>query len=162
MILKQCCTELEKLALKIAFIESASSGYLCSQFSIHKNSGASILLGALVSYDPSVKQQILHIPYTLIQQYSAESAEVTQAMAERGKVLFKDADLVVACTGLLKPGGSATLDKPEGTFFICIADHKRFYEFRYLLQGTATERLEMLTELVAAALLDIMQQTYQS
>ena len=27
-------------------------------------------------------------------------------------------DIYVGCTGLLKPGGSETSEKPEGTFFI--------------------------------------------
>ncbi|ANF81732.1 damage-inducible protein CinA [Acinetobacter sp. NCu2D-2] len=156
-IIKQCCAELEQLTLKIAFIESASSGYLCNQISIYKNSGAEILLGGLVSYDANIKQQILHIPQTLIEQYTPESAEVTQAMAERGKVLFKDADLVVACTGLLKPGGSATAEKPEGTFFICINYHNRFYPFRYLINGTAQQRLDALTKLMAQEILNIIQ-----
>ncbi len=51
MSLVQCCNLLEQKGLKVAFIESASSGYLCSQFSIYKHSGADILLGGLVSYD---------------------------------------------------------------------------------------------------------------
>ena len=120
MLLKQCCDVLEKNKLTIAFIESASSGYLSSQFSIYKNSGADILLGGLVSYDPSIKVSILHIPPALIEQYTAESAEITQAMAESGIGLFTSANFIVACTGLLKPSGSATAEKPEGTFFISI------------------------------------------
>jgi len=45
VIIQKCCALLETQTLKIAFIESASSGYLASQFSIFKNSGADILLG---------------------------------------------------------------------------------------------------------------------
>ena len=60
-MIKKCCDLLELNHLKIAFIESASSGYLSSQFSIYKNSGAEILLGGLVSYDPSTKVNILKI-----------------------------------------------------------------------------------------------------
>ena len=78
-MLKQCCDLLETHQLKIAFIESASSGYLSSQFSICKNSGAEILLGGLVSYDPSIKINILHIDAELIEKYTAESAEFTEA-----------------------------------------------------------------------------------
>ncbi|MGA9698753.1 MAG: CinA family protein, partial [Acinetobacter sp.] len=116
-MLKKCCDLLEQHQLKIAFIESASSGYLSSQFSICKNSGAEILLGGLVSYDPSIKVDLLKINTAFIEQYTAESAEVTETMAIQGKKLFTQADIVVACTGLLKPGGSVTKAKPEGTFF---------------------------------------------
>jgi Uncharacterized protein (competence- and mitomycin-induced) len=102
-MLKQCCDALEQKSMTIAFIESASSGYLCSQFSIYKNSGADILLGGLVSYDPSIKREILKVDPLLIEKFTAESAEVTQAMAEQGQQLFLHADFVVACTGLLNP-----------------------------------------------------------
>ena len=119
-VLKQCCNLLEQKKLTIAFIESASSGYLSSQFSIYKHSGADILLGGLVSYDPSIKCEILKIDPALIQQYTAESIEVTEAMALHGHRLFRHADIIVSCTGLLKPGGSTTPEKPEGTFYIAI------------------------------------------
>jgi nicotinamide-nucleotide amidase len=157
MYLKSCCDLLEKKALKIAFIESATSGYLAAQFSIYKNSGADILLGGLVSYDPIIKQEILHIPTALIQQYSAESREVTQAMAKQGQCLFSTADMIVACTGLLKPGGSATAEKPEGTFFISILFDNTIHNADYFLMGTPMQRLNALTEHVAEQVLRIIQ-----
>ena len=54
----------------------------------------------------------------LIEQYTAESAEVTAAMATQGHKLFKGANIIIACTGLLKPGGSASSEKPVGTFLL--------------------------------------------
>ena len=36
-------------------------------------------------------------------------------MAQQGKILFP-ANFIIACMGLLKSGGSATVEKPEGTF----------------------------------------------
>lgn len=152
-MLKQCCNELERQQLKIAFIESASSGFLCSQFSIYKHSGAEILLGSLVCYDPSIKLQVLHLDPKLIEQYTAESAEVTRALANEGKKIFTTADVIVACTGLLKPGGSATIEKPEGTFFISILFSGKLYDYRYLIAGTPQQRLNVLTEKVAASVL---------
>ncbi|EOE0037174.1 CinA family protein, partial [Acinetobacter baumannii] len=119
-MLQQCCQLLEDRLLKVAFIESASSGYLTSQFSIHKNSGADILLGGLVSYDPSIKISVLKVDPKLIETYTAESPQVTEEMCRLGQTLFQQADIVVSCTGLLKPGGSETTEKPVGTFFICI------------------------------------------
>lgn len=149
MLIQQCCALLEQQKLKIAFIESASSGYLCSQFSIYKNSGADILLGGLVSYDPCVKVDVLNIPAALIQAHTAESIPVTNAMAQHGKILFPQADMVIACTGLLKPGGSASIDKPEGTFYISIYYKKKVTIFSYFLAGSPHARLEQLTQNVA-------------
>lgn len=130
-MLQHCCQLLENLQLKIAFIESASSGYLTSQFSIHKNSGADILLGGLVSYDPSIKISILNINPKLIETYTAESPQVTEEMCKLGQTLFPKADIIVSCTGLLKSGGSETSEKPVGTFFICISYQERIYHYHY-------------------------------
>lgn len=157
-MLKQCCDELERRQLTIAFIESASSGYLCSQFSIHKHSGADILLGSLVCYDPSIKVQVLHICPELIECYSAESAEVTHALAEAGAKFFVAADVIVACTGLLKPGGSATAEKPEGTFYICMLFRETYYDFHYVIEGTPEQRLQILTEYVASSVYELITQ----
>lgn len=157
-ILKTCCDQLQQHNLTIAFVESASSGYLCSQFSIYKNSGADILLGGLVSYDPSVKREILKIDNEIITAFTAESAEVTEAMATHGHQLFKHADFVVACTGLLKPGGSATLDKPEGTFYISISFRGQTSNYHYFIEGKPLERLNILTDHVASNILNLIQQ----
>jgi len=156
-MLKQCCDLLEQRQLKIAFIESASSGYLSSQFSICKNSGAEILLGGLVSYDPSIKINILNIDAELIEKYTAESAEVTEAMARQGKNLFTQADIIVACTGLLKPGGSATESKPEGTFFTSILYLNKIHNFHYFIDGTPLKRLAVLTQYIADEITKLIQ-----
>ena len=155
-MLKKCCDLLELKNLKIAFIESASSGYLSSQFSICKNSGAEILLGGLVSYDPSIKMDLLNINAELIEKYTAESAEVTEAMAIHGKKLFNQADIIVACTGLLKPGGSATKIKPEGTFFISILYLNKIYNFHYFIDGTPLHRLSVLTQYIATEIIKLI------
>ena len=157
-MIKKCCDLLELNHLKIAFIESASSGYLSSQFSIYKNSGAEILLGGLVSYDPSTKVNILKIEQTFIEKYTAESAEVTEAMAVHGKKLFTQADIIVACTGLLKPGGSATEIKPEGTFFISILYLNKTHNFHYFIDGTPSEKLALLTQYVAKEIIKMIEE----
>ena len=68
-MLKICCAQLEIQGLKIAFIESASAGYLATQFALYKNCGANILLGGLVCYAPWVKQKILSLSKEFIQKY---------------------------------------------------------------------------------------------
>lgn len=156
MIIQHCCQLLQDQKLTVAFIESASSGYLCSQFSIYKNSGADILLGGLVCYDPSIKISILNIPQSLIDTYTAESMPVTTELATHGKKLFTHADIIVACTGLLKPGGSATAEKPEGTFYIAISYLDQLYEYSFFLEGTPLDRLNKLTEFVATHLSEIL------
>ncbi len=110
-----CCKLLAQEKIKIAFFESASAGYLAYRFSLSPYSG-DILIGSLVSYDLREKENTLHISPELIEKYTPESMQVTVEMIKKGKELLH-ADLYIACTGLLKKGGSETQEKPVGTFF---------------------------------------------
>lgn len=138
----QCCEQLSQKKIKVAFFESASAGYLAYQFSLSPFSG-DILIGSLVSYDLTVKENVLGISSELIEQYTAESMQVTQEMIHKGKKFFP-ADLYVACTGLLKKGGSETREKPVGTFFYCIWYKNKIYNFRCHYSGTPEKKLKNL------------------
>lgn len=156
-MLQHCCQLLENLQLKIAFIESASSGYLTSQFSIHKNSGADILLGGLVSYDPSIKISILNINPKLIETYTAESPQVTEEMCKLGQTLFPKADIIVSCTGLLKSGGSETSEKPVGTFFYLHFLSRTYLSLPlFFLSGHPEQKLKTLTQKVSDTLIALL------
>ena len=138
----QCCESLAQKQIKVAFLESASCGYLAYRFSLSPLSGK-ILIGSLVSYDLSVKENILDVPAQLIEKYTAESMQVTQAMLKKGTTFFR-ADLYVACTGLLKSGGSETPEKPVGTFFYVIQFKEKHYCYRCQFDGLPEEKLEQL------------------
>ena len=112
----QCCELLAKEKLKVTFIKSASAGYLAYLFSLTPCSGK-ILIGGLVCYDLKVKEKILKISPKLIAKYTPESIEITEELVKKAKNMFTS-DIYVGCTGLLKPGGSETSEKPVGTFFI--------------------------------------------
>lgn len=155
-MLKDCCDLLEQKQLKVAFIESASSGYLSSQFSLYKECGAQILLGGLVCYDANLKMSILGLSQELIDQYSPESEQVTHALAVTGQQLFKEADTIVACTGLLKPGGGESQEKPVGTFFVAIHYQNQTYDYRYQIDGSPEERLDKLTEQIADQIMELI------
>ena len=90
---------------------------------------------------------------------NAKEAEITAQMALHGQALFKQANIVVACTGLLKPGGSACAEKPEGTFYIAIHYQQQLHNFHYLLDGSPIERLDRLTQLVAQEVLALILST---
>ncbi|MDO7243635.1 CinA family protein [Acinetobacter pittii] len=128
-----CCKLLAQEKIKIAFFESASAGYLAYRFSLSPYSG-DILIGSLVSYDLRVKENTLHISPELIEKYTPESMQVTVEMIKKGKELI-NADLYIACTGLLKKGGSETQEKPVGTFFYSIYYKDNFYNFRRIFKG---------------------------
>lgn len=69
--------------------------------------------------------------------------QVTVEMIKKGKELLH-ADLYIACTGLLKKGGSETKEKPVGTFFYSIYYKNNFYNFRRLFKGPACLKIRQL------------------
>lgn len=102
--------------LTIAFAESATAGRMASEFSLIAKAGQ-FLKGGIVCYDACIKEDLLKVPHQLIEKFTPESMEVTQAAAKGLGELIK-ADLHVAVTGLPDKGGSETPEKPVGTMFI--------------------------------------------
>ena len=134
---QECSRLLVEKQLTLAFVESASGGILCGEFALVPGSGK-VLLGGLITYDGDIKKQLLGIPDELLERYTPESAEVTAAMAEGGKRIFP-ADIIVANTGLLTPGGSETPEKPVGTMFIHALIRHRSVYFQKVYAGTPGE-----------------------
>ncbi len=134
---KNCAKVLSDRELKIAFIESATAGRMCSEFALSEYSG-DFLRGGLVCYEVFVKEQFLHVAHKLIETYSAESAEVTEALAKSGSKLF-NANVTVAVTGLTTSGGSETPEKPVGTMFLHIIIGQFSLAHREQFKGTASE-----------------------
>ena len=113
-----CSKRIADKKLTIAFAESATAGWLASEFSLTPYSG-NILLGGIVCYDACVKEELFDISKSIIEKYTPESAQVTRLLAERLNKYFKS-DIAVGITGLTAPGGSETPEKPVGTIFIHI------------------------------------------
>ncbi|MGA9639176.1 CinA family protein [Flavobacterium sp.] len=132
---------------KIAFVESVSAGKMSYEFSTVPNSGK-ILLGGIVSYDICMKTDLLKIPLGLIETFTAESYEVTQAMAVNF-CSFTPADICVAITGLATPGGSECLEKPVGTIFVYIILPYKHIAKRFHFKGTQTEIINQAIDAIA-------------
>lgn len=132
-----CAKILAQKGLKIAFIESATAGRMCSEFALSEFSG-DILRGGLVCYSVFVKEQFLKVPHRTITTCTPESVEVTQALAKGGKKLF-NADVIVAVTGLLTNGGSETPEKPVGMMFLHLIINKTHLEHHEVFDGNPTE-----------------------
>lgn len=150
-----CSQLLAKHKLKIAFAESATSGCLAYQFACTPHSG-DILLGSLVCYDLSVKEQVLNVPAALIKKYSAESLQVTQEIAQRTHSLF-NADITIGVTGLTKPGGSESEAKPVGTMFFCIIHHHQAHLYRHFFKGSPQHIIESSITYIADELTQLLQ-----
>ncbi|WP_298809569.1 CinA family protein [uncultured Psychrobacter sp.] len=149
-----CVKLLADKNLTIVFIESATAGYLAHRFSFSPYSG-DVLMGGLVCYDAVIKKNVLNISSQLIDKYTPESLEVTQELVKQSPEKF-EADLHVACTGLLKPGGSETEEKPVGTFFYCIGYKDEVYSFRSLCNGPSQQKLRSIYSLVCKGIIDVV------
>lgn len=132
-----CSKMLAEKKWNIAFAESATAGRMCAEFSLTAESGK-ILRGGIASYEVFIKEQIMHIPHKYIEEYTPESAEVTQKLAESCSKIF-NAKISVAVTGLTTIGGSETIEKPVGTIFLYIITPDKKINHREVFSGTAEE-----------------------
>src|SRR5690606_24266706 len=104
---------------------------------------------SIVCYDADEKIEILNIPKTLIEQYTPESAEVTACMASHAKKMFTKADIVVAVTGLIKEGGSETLEKPVGTMFIDFIFPEDHFQVKEVFKGNSNQIVHQTIKKIA-------------
>lgn len=132
-----CARLLAKKQLNIAFVESATAGKMCYEFSLTPYSG-DILRGGISCYEVFVKENIIKVPHALIEKYTPESAEVTEVLAIQSSRLFKS-DITVAITGLASSGGSETKEKPVGTMFFHVMLPSKSFAHREIFKGNPEE-----------------------
>lgn len=154
-VIEECSRLLVEKQLTLAFVESASGGILCGEFALVPGSGK-MLLGGLITYDGDMKKQLLNITDELLESCTPESAEVTEAMAEGLKAMFP-ADIIIANTGLLSPGGSETPGKPVGTMFIHALIRHKSVDFRKVYKGSPGEIVLQTADDVARLILKEVQ-----
>jgi nicotinamide-nucleotide amidase len=143
--------------LTISFAESATAGWLCSEFALTEHSGK-VLKGGIVCYDADLKVSLLGIPRELFDKFTPESMEVTRELAERldSKIPSDIQVGVTGFTGLTAPGGSETAEKPVGTMFVFALVKGKSCSLRRVFSGTREDIIhqtinataEMLTEAV--------------
>lgn len=133
----ECSRIMAEKNLTIAFAESATAGWLCSEFALTDQSGK-VLKGGITCYDADLKVSLLGVPQDVIDKYTPESMEVTREMAYRlGKLI--EADVYVTVTGLTTPGGSETSEKPVGTMFVVALIKGEEASFRKVFSGDCEE-----------------------
>ena len=148
----ECSRMMAEQGLTIAFAESATAGWLCSEFALTEQSGK-VLIGGITCYVASLKVSLLKVPQGLIDTYTPESMEVTKEMAYCLSNLIK-ADIYVTVTGLTTPGGSETSDKPVGTMFVYALIRDRQASFRKVFNGTCEEIIHQTISETADMLMD--------
>ena len=83
-------------------------------------SGASaVFWGGVISYDNSVKRDVLGVPDEVLATKGGVSSECAAAMADGARRLLKT-DLAVSITGIAGPGGGSA-EKPVGLVWFGVA-----------------------------------------
>lgn len=154
-IVAECGRIMAQQNLRIAFVESATAGWMASEFSLIPDSGK-VFLGGLVCYDADTKKDLFGITDEMIEQYTPESAEVTKLLAEGLGNYFKS-DIAVAVTGLTAPGGSETREKPVGTIFLhIILPGNRYCAHREVFHGSPKEIINQTIERTGKLLTELL------
>lgn len=151
-LIEECGSMIAAKKWTVAFAESATAGKLAFEFAQSEYSG-DILKGSLVCYNACIKEEILGIPESMIEEYTPESAEVTKEMAVRIGRMMK-AEVGVAVTGLTTEGGSEEPGKPVGTMFYCILLDGRIIERRKVFTGTPVEIIDLTIEQIAKTIIN--------
>lgn len=116
------CTEIVELlkekGLTLSVAESCTGGLISK--SITDVSGcSSVFFGGVVSYDNSVKENVLGVKNATLYAYGAVSSQTAQEMAQGVKKAL-NTDVGISTTGIAGPGGGSA-EKPVGTVYIGIA-----------------------------------------
>jgi nicotinamide-nucleotide amidase len=149
-----CSKLMAEQGLAIAFAESATAGWLCSEFALTEESGK-VLKGGIACYDADLKVSLLQVPQELIDEFTPESIEVTREMARR-LVKLIPSDIQVTVTGLTTPGGSETAEKPVGTMFVVALINGRETSFRKVFKGSCEQIIHQTIAATADLLMNAL------
>lgn len=101
--------------MTVGFAESCTGG-LCAAEIVAVPGASEVFYGSIVSYDNSVKKNLLSVPEAVLETVGAVSAECAMAMA-RGAREQLGTSVAVSVTGIAGPGGG-TPEKPVGTVYV--------------------------------------------
>ena len=119
----------------VATAESLTAGMVAAVLA--DTPGASAMLqGGVVSYNNTVKRDVLGVPQELLDTVGSVDEAVAAAMAEGARRVC-GADLAVSTTGVAGPG--AHDGKAVGTVFVGVATAEGVHAFPYIFQGTRAE-----------------------
>lgn len=113
-------TKARELNLKFGFAESATGG-LCAHRITSVSGSSKSFMGAIVSYDNSVKSNILGVTSDTLAKYTEVSVEAAKEMAAGARKIL-NVDIAVSISGIAGPSGG-TPEKPVG--YVCVGVSSR-------------------------------------
>lgn len=132
-------TLLKQKGLTMSAAESCTGGTI-SQLITSVPGCSEYYLGSVTSYANSVKEKVLGVPASIIEQHGAVSSECVAKMAE-GVRRLTGSDVSVATSGIAGPGGG-TPDKPVGLVWIGVSTPLGTQTFRHLFTNDRARNIE--------------------
>lgn len=115
--MKEIVAALKKRGWSIGTIESLTGGAFAEQLS-EIPGVSSVLAGGVITYMTRIKEDVVHVKRTTIEQFGVISAQTAQEMAEQGRMLL-NCDLCVSFTG--NAGPDPMEGKPVGLVYGAIS-----------------------------------------
>ena len=137
----------------VATAESCTGGYIAHLFTSVPGS-SKYFYGSVVSYDTSIKENILDIPKETIETFNVVSKEVATAMAKNVREKMKT-DYAIATTGILGPDGG-TNEIPVGTVWIAVASENEVIAQKLQLSFTRERNIEAAAIATFVLLKDVL------
>ena len=119
-------------SLSFGTAESCTGG-LVAELMTEQAGASDFFRGAIVSYDDSVKREVLGVDPAVIAAKGAVSAEVARAMADGARRVLRT-DVALAITGIAGPGGG-TATKPVGLVHFAVATASETIDDNFVFPG---------------------------
>lgn len=129
---------LKEKGATVSCAESCTGGMIAHMFTTVPGSSA-YFLGSVTSYAVSVKESVLGVPSSVIQEHGVVSSQVAAAMAE-GVRRVTGSDYSVSTTGLAGPGGDQF--NPEGTVWIAVSGPRGTRTVKYCYHNGRARNIE--------------------
>lgn len=124
----------------IGTAESCTGGYIAHLITSHSGSSA-VFKGSIVAYANEVKENILHVNTSILQDHGAVSEETVTEMATAVLKELKT-DYAIATSGIMGPGGGSE-NKPVGTVWIAISSNRKIKASKHFFRFNRERNIEM-------------------
>ena len=124
---------LKERGMTVGVAESCTGGFLASLFTSQPGSSA-YFYGGIVSYDNSVKMNVLGVEKDVLEKYGAVSQECAEQMAAGARKVL-GTDYAIATTGIAGPDGG-TPQKPAGTVWVAVATPEGIVSKKFSFNST--------------------------
>lgn len=124
---------LKERGMTVGVAESCTGGFLASLFTSQPGSSA-YFYGGIVSYDNSVKMNVLGVEKDVLEKYGAVSRECAEQMAAGARKVL-GTDYAIATTGIAGPDGG-TPEKPAGTVWVAVATPEGIVSKKFSFNST--------------------------